>query len=50
MMTQKRESKGEKIIHQLMKPYRQSIPSYEIGFVVMCFLIIKGLIRFIIPF
>lgn len=48
-MNRERKRK-EKIIHQLMKPYRQCVSSYEIGFVVICFLIIKGLIIFIVLF
>jgi hypothetical protein len=39
----------KKKIHHLSKPYRKCVPSCEIGFVVICFLIIKGLIKFIIP-
>lgn len=49
-MNKKRKKKGKKIIYLLMKTYRQCVPSFEIGFVVIYSLIVQGLIRLVIPF
>lgn len=43
----KRKGKNHTPVNEAVQ---ECVPSYEIGFVIICFFIIKGLIRFVIPF